>query len=374
VFCMVEGKDFNVWGNKQGKPVQNTGNSNIEPPANPPRAKRFTQREIKAAKGKLLTFAMVLGTTGIVLNRPSQFLEKPSLQVILAGAPQESPPLFAHPVHTSTSAFTDTTVSTPPLPVSHKTAEIRQFCSDCLSLSEPEIHQINSWDNVWDTMKNDPAYRSATLYPVYSNFSPEISSIIIGKSIKHGYGHTLLGNMAYIESKGDPNAEHINHKTHRIGAIGLWQFTEDTANSMRLKNRKDPIKSTDCELQLLDEYKTYLTKHLHRKPSDPELYLAHQQGAKGAYVLITAAEEEKEYKKKIAQNPNNPSLKNYKVFTAIEVLEKADVGNAEEHITGNGGKIGWTAFDFVSHWEKEYEKIGKEKTKQTSLLEHRRSR
>lgn len=133
-----------------------------------------------------------------------------------------------------------------------------------------------------------------------------------------------LQRIAYLESANDPMA--VNPLS---GASGLFQFMPATAKQYGLDDPTDPVKATKAGAQLYMDNKKTLTSALGRKPAPFEMYLAHQQGAGGAQVLI-----------------KNPEM------NAIEALEKAGVSKekAEASILNNGGTADMTAGDFVLKW------------------------
>ncbi len=137
--------------------------------------------------------------------------------------------------------------------------------------------------------------------------------------------------LAQIESGGDPNA--ANPKS---SASGLFQFTAATAQQYGLKDPTDPVEARKAvEKFTADNAKTLETK-LGRTPTEGELYLAHQQGAKGALDLL--------------QNPDKP---------AIEVVGVDQVKN-------NGGNETMTAQQFADKWTGKFGDAPVAATKQTS--------
>lgn len=124
----------------------------------------------------------------------------------------------------------------------------------------------------------------------------------------------FLERTAYIESRGNVNA------VSSTGATGLFQFTKGTARDFRLKNRNDPVQSTEAAVRLAVSNRNVLRNALGREPTGAELYLAHQQGAGGASSLL-----------------KNPTAK------AVDIV-------GEQAVRVNGGDSNMTAGEFANLW------------------------
>lgn len=131
-----------------------------------------------------------------------------------------------------------------------------------------------------------------------------------------------LKTVAQLESGGDPLAQNPNST-----ATGLYQFTDPVAAQYNLSDPTDPAASTDAMKALTTDNYAALSKALGRAPTEPELYLAHQQGATGAA--------------KILSNPDAP---------AVDILGKKQVLN-------NGGNVKMTGADFANMWQGKYNKV-----------------
>lgn len=166
--------------------------------------------------------------------------------------------------------------------------------------------------------------RAAKLTPAegVKLLAPESKYKIEGKNA------AILGKIAWLESRGDPNAENPNSS-----AKGLFQFTDATAKDFDV-DPKDAASSIDGADRLLEQNREALYKKLNRYPTGAELYLAHQQRAKATGELLT--------------NPNEK---------AVDVLEKVygNVETARKAVVNNGGNVEMTSADFVQMWKDKYE-------------------
>lgn len=128
-----------------------------------------------------------------------------------------------------------------------------------------------------------------------------------------------LRRTAQIESAMNPNA-----KNPRSSAGGLFQFIDSTARQYGLTNRYDAGQATDAASRLARDNASQLRRTLGREPTGAELYLAHQQGGRGASRLLG--------------NPNAPA--------------SSIVGSAAVRL--NGGSTNMTAGEFAGLWINKY--------------------
>jgi hypothetical protein len=98
---------------------------------------------------------------------------------------------------------------------------------------------------------------------------------------KHGADEETLKAIAWLESTFDAGA-----KNPHSSAGGLFQFIDGTAAQYGLKDRFNVDEAADAGARLLIDNGKALNQALGRKPKGGELYLAHQQGAGGAIVLL----------------------------------------------------------------------------------------
>jgi hypothetical protein len=153
--------------------------------------------------------------------------------------------------------------------------------------------------------------------------SNRYGDLIAAAAARHGISADYLAQTMGIENpRGDPNA-----KNPRSSAGGLFQFTDKTWEGMGGGDKTDPALNIDRAAQLAAQNADYMAERLGRAPTDGELYLAHQQGAKEATYLL--------------KNPDE---------NAISVLKRAGQKNAEAAIVNNGGHADMTAGDFANMW------------------------
>jgi hypothetical protein len=151
------------------------------------------------------------------------------------------------------------------------------------------------------------------------SMTPEMREFISNEAKAGGIDPNYMLRMAVIESGGNPKAYNEGSK-----ASGLYQFIPGTAKQYGLKDPFDWKANTQAAVKLAQDNKAYLEKVLGREPSNAELYLAHQQGMKGAADLIL--------------NRDRP---------AADVVGQGAV-------TSNGGKAAMSAGQFVDMWENKY--------------------
>ncbi len=154
------------------------------------------------------------------------------------------------------------------------------------------------------------------------NITGNVADSISAAAQRHGVDENTLKTIAWLESKGNPLADNP-----RSSAGGLFQFIDTTAREFGLEDKYDVDQSSDAAARLLARNRAQLVEALGREPSPGELYLAHQQGAKGAERLL--------------KNPN--------------VLAAGLVG--VEAVVLNGGTPNMTAGDFAKIWINKAEPI-----------------
>lgn len=148
------------------------------------------------------------------------------------------------------------------------------------------------------------------------NLSPAIMDIITNAANQQGVSPNVLSYIAQVESGGNPNAKNPNSS-----AGGLFQFIDSTANQYGVQDRFNPEQASNAAARLLKDNSSFLSKRLGREPTQDELYLAHQQGAQGAYNLLS--------------NPN---------ARASDIVGK-------DAISLNRGSPDMTAAQFVGQWK-----------------------
>lgn len=148
---------------------------------------------------------------------------------------------------------------------------------------------------------------------------------------RHGISGSYLQRVHQLEGNG----------TSSTGAQGPFQFIPSTAAKYGLKDPFNYEQAADAAARLASDNKNALTVSIGRTPTDPELYLAHQQGAGGAGALL--------------KYPN---------LTATQALMTLpryhnDQAAAEKAIRVNGGDPSAPAIDFTSMWAARYNKAPK---------------
>src|SRR5246127_4488945 len=113
------------------------------------------------------------------------------------------------------------------------------------------------------------------------------------------------------------------------GAKGPFQFTDSTAKKYGLKDPFDGQQAADAAARLAADNQKAVSQNLGRPPTEPELYLAHQQGAGGAAALL-----------------RNPTM------TAQQALMTTgmDAAAAARAIRVNGGDPNAPASAFTGMW------------------------
>lgn len=164
---------------------------------------------------------------------------------------------------------------------------------------------------------------------VTADVPPDIRPVIEDAAKRHGVDPATLARTAVLESGGDPSARNA-----ASGAAGLFQFMPQTAGQYGLDDPLDAETSADAAARLMSDNKAALAKSLGREPSEAELYLAHQQGAKGAAALLN--------------NPNEP---------AIDVLATVygSRDKASRALRLNGGTEDMTAGEFAGKWTQRFD-------------------
>lgn len=155
-----------------------------------------------------------------------------------------------------------------------------------------------------------------------------VQDIIRRKALEYGVDPTTALAIAKIESNFNPAPTTGN-------GGGLYQFDKTNwANFGSGADVTDPVANADAFMRY---YKGSLlpglTKELGRMPTPGELYLAHQQGVKGAAALLA--------------NPSGIAADTLSGFYK-------DLPTAISAITGNGGQKDMTGQQFASLWNNRF--------------------
>jgi Transglycosylase SLT domain len=122
--------------------------------------------------------------------------------------------------------------------------------------------------------------------PRNDNYAPlsqrKLITMIREIAVQNGINAGDFEKMARIESQLNPFA----YNRHS-GAAGLFQFTEGTAHEYKLGDPYDAKANAEAAARLWNHNRKYLQKVLERMPTSGMIYLAHQQGASGAFRLLT---------------------------------------------------------------------------------------
>ena len=156
----------------------------------------------------------------------------------------------------------------------------------------------------------DAAKLVKDLEPVWANLEGRFG-------LPEGY----LRRTAEIESSLDPNAQNPDSS-----AGGLFQFLDATAAEFNLTDKFDPVQASNAAAKLASRNAKILAGVLGRQPTAGELYLAHQQGAGGASVLLDPANQDK---------------------------RAVDVVSDPQFVLLNGGDENMSVAKFVKKWGKE---------------------
>jgi hypothetical protein len=142
---------------------------------------------------------------------------------------------------------------------------------------------------------------------------------------ENGLPSGFLERTAFLESRGNPSAQNPDSS-----AGGLFQQIDDNARAYGVKDRFDPVQSTDGAVDFAVDNMRILTEALGREPTGAELYLAHQQGGGGARALLS-----------------NTSAN---VVDALAPIYKGDRERAARAVRLNKGNVNMTAGEFASLW------------------------
>ena len=111
---------------------------------------------------------------------------------------------------------------------------------------------------------------------------PDVKSIITDAARRYGQNPDDALRIASVESNFNPSAQNP-----QSSAGGLFQFVDGTWDKYAPgKSKFDPEANADAGMRLMRDNARYLEKVLGRQPTAGELYLAHQQGAGGAQLLL----------------------------------------------------------------------------------------
>lgn len=166
-----------------------------------------------------------------------------------------------------------------------------------------------------DTLTMSSSNAQSSNGPIAKNLGIDFEGVELMYGLPAGY----LERTAYIESTGNPEA-----KNPESSAGGLFQQIDSNARAYGVKNRFDPVQSTEGAAKFAVDNMRILRNALGREPTAAELYLAHQQGGNGAASLLS--------------NPDVP---------AVNIV-------GEDAVRLNGGDVKMTAGEFANIWISKY--------------------
>jgi hypothetical protein len=108
-----------------------------------------------------------------------------------------------------------------------------------------------------------------------------IFEIIVEVAKANGIAPDAFAAVGWIESRFRADAY------NRSGASGVFQFMPGTANGYGLADPFDARANIEAAARLWNDNAAFLSRKLGREPSAAEIYLAHQQGAGGAFRLLS---------------------------------------------------------------------------------------
>lgn len=119
-----------------------------------------------------------------------------------------------------------------------------------------------------------------TIKATYSS-NPAVNPVVLTNAgAQYGVTGSYLMRVQQMETGSNPN------QTSPTGAQGPFQFIPSTAKRYGLADPFNYAASADAAARFAADNKVTLTSSLGRVPSDQELYLAHNQGAQGASLLL----------------------------------------------------------------------------------------
>lgn len=119
-------------------------------------------------------------------------------------------------------------------------------------------------------------------------FSPAVVDAIRKASSKNGVSEELMFTIANIESGGNPTA-----RNKRSGASGLYQIMPKYFNDYGVNNTTvwDVYENSDAAAKGLNRKIKSLSKVLGKTPTNPQIYMSHNQGSQGFKIIYTACQE-----------------------------------------------------------------------------------
>jgi len=120
-------------------------------------------------------------------------------------------------------------------------------------------------------------------------FAPAVVDAINKASDKNGISKELMFTIANIESGGNPTA-----RNKRSGASGLYQILPKYFGDPYTVNNRtvwDPYTNADAAAKELSKKIKSLSSVIGRTPSNPQIYMSHNQGSQGFKIIYTACQK-----------------------------------------------------------------------------------
>ena len=120
-------------------------------------------------------------------------------------------------------------------------------------------------------------------------FAPAVVDAINKASDTHGLSKELMFTIANIESGGNPTARNT-----KSGASGLYQILPKYFGDPYTVNNRtvwDPYTNADAAAKELSKKIKSLSSVIGRTPTNPQIYMSHNQGNQGFKVIYTACQQ-----------------------------------------------------------------------------------
>lgn len=186
----------------------------------------------------------------------------------------------------------------------------------------------------------------------------EVLDIVEREAKQSGIPRDDFLRFAYIETGGrfDEKAAHRNSKGE-VTAAGLFQFVPDTAKAYGISGREfDPVVNTDAAAKLyLHNRETLTNRHANDgraylsgkpEPDGLDMYLAHQQGARGYRSIQTAIATGHFLDEKTRDN-FRPNISSEDCEKILGITKKEFMKLPDREMAQN----------FVKYWDTKYDRI-----------------
>ncbi|AQS40801.1 MAG: Lytic transglycosylase [Candidatus Tokpelaia hoelldobleri] len=196
-------------------------------------------------------------------------------------------------------------------------------------------YEDNSWKQI-DVDRNAKVFK----YRDMSVYEP-----IRAVAERYNLDSRTLEAIAYVESSGRPWIE------NNLGYKGLFQFADRTGADYGLtpEDAFDPYKASDAAARFMIDNANHIRRVIGRYPTQPELYLAHQQGMGNAAKLLKYPDQSA---RKLLQHPGKPNVNGYlSNFPKDIAIEMGYIKTDKDPIPD------LTARQFAEMWEKKFNRL-----------------